>query len=69
MNREALHRRWIAERGARGPCPYCGSLDTERFGAFGAFHMTEPYICRTCGSPFHRIRWRSPSEVENPERG
>jgi hypothetical protein len=67
VNREALHRQWIVEHGHRGP--YCSSLDTERCGAFGAFHMTEPYICRTCGSPFHRIRWQSPSEVETRKRG
>lgn len=60
MNRESLHRRWIVENADPAKCPYCGSGDTERSAAFGPFHMTEPYMCRACGSPFSRIRWRAP---------
>jgi transposase-like protein len=61
MSREAAHRRWLVEQAAKESCPYCGSAETERAGAFGAFHMTEPYLCRSCGSPFSRIRWRQPT--------
>ncbi|HMB69198.1 MAG TPA: hypothetical protein VKU85_07790 [bacterium] len=69
MNREERHREWIAEHGAPEPCPYCGSERTERAGAFGAFHMTEPYLCKSCGSPFHRIRWREPDEPRRSAAG
>lgn len=69
MSRERLHREWIAAHGAPEPCPYCGSARTERAGAFGAFHMTEPYLCRSCGSPFHRIRWRGPAEPRRDAAG
>jgi DNA-directed RNA polymerase subunit RPC12/RpoP len=63
MNR-ALHRKWIVENGAPVACPYCGSSRTERSAAFGPFHMTEPYVCRECGSPFSRIRWRASADPE-----
>ena len=60
MSREARHRDWIKQHAKPAECPYCGSHSTERCGAFGAFHMTEPYICQDCGSPFNRIRWQGP---------
>lgn len=37
-------------------CPWCGSEDVERVAAFGSHLMSESYICRTCHSPFERIR-------------
>jgi ring-1,2-phenylacetyl-CoA epoxidase subunit PaaD len=40
-----------------GPrCPWCGSDDVERIGAFGAQLMSEQYLCRACRSPFERVR-------------
>lgn len=66
MSGEALHRRWIADHGGPQACPYCKSQDTVRTAAFGPFHMTEPYMCRSCGSPFSRIRWRSPDAAQGP---
>jgi hypothetical protein len=50
-------RESIAARGRALPCPYCGSHDTERTAEFGPFHMTEQYHCRSCKSPFSRMRW------------
>jgi hypothetical protein len=49
---------WIRDRGTPQPCPYCESTDTRREAVFGPFHMSETYFCRSCGSPFSRIKWR-----------
>ena len=53
----------VAARGLPVPCPYCASHETERAAAFGAFHMSETYFCRSCGSPFSRIKWEEPSRT------
>jgi len=37
-------------------CPWCGSDDVERVGAFGPQLASEQYLCRVCHSPFERIR-------------
>lgn len=50
------NRRWISATGKATECPYCGSLDTVRSAAFGPFHMTESYSCRSCKSPFSRLK-------------
>lgn len=69
MNRDSPHRRWIVENAEPAQCPYCGSGHTERSAAFGPFHMTEPYFCRVCGSPFSRIRWRAPGRADAGPHG
>jgi hypothetical protein len=57
-SRLAARRKEIASGGELELCPYCASTRTERTAAFGPFHMTEPYVCLECHSPFSRIRWR-----------
>ncbi len=37
-------------------CPWCGSLQVERVGAFGPQLISEQYMCLACWSPFERIR-------------
>jgi 1,2-phenylacetyl-CoA epoxidase catalytic subunit len=39
-------------------CPWCTSAEVERLGEFGSGLMTEQWICRSCKSPFERIRKR-----------
>lgn len=55
-------RELVAARGRPTPCPYCGSEETERAASFGSFHMSETYLCRSCRSPFSRIKWEDPAE-------
>ena len=54
----------IAASGRAAACPYCGSKRTERAAEFGAFHMSETYFCKDCGSPFSRIKWDDPAPAE-----
>ena len=37
-------------------CPWCGSRETERIGAWGPQLLTEQWFCRACRTPFERIR-------------
>lgn len=37
-------------------CPYCGSADTRREGAFGGALCKVPHTCRGCGSTFDALR-------------
>lgn len=53
--------KWLARTGKPVPCPHCGSGQTERFGVFGPFHISEPYICKECHSPFQRVKWEPPA--------
>jgi hypothetical protein len=39
-------------------CPWCGLRDTERIADWGPSLLTEQFICRSCHSPFERIRRR-----------
>ncbi len=39
-------------------CPWCASADVERLSVYGPMHMTEQWACRTCHSPFERVRHR-----------
>lgn len=39
-------------------CPWCAAADVEQLSAFGPMHMTEQWYCRSCRSPFERIRLR-----------
>ncbi|HEX6509243.1 MAG TPA: hypothetical protein VF221_16570 [Chloroflexota bacterium] len=41
---------------ARIRCPYCGSEDTELFSLFGQQLLTVQYYCRSCLTPFERVR-------------
>lgn len=40
-------------------CPWCGSRETERIGEWGPQLLTEQWICRSCRTPFERIRRES----------
>jgi ring-1,2-phenylacetyl-CoA epoxidase subunit PaaD len=60
---ERERRELLAAGGRPVPCPYCGSAETERAASFGPFHMSETYFCRTCRSPFSRIKWEDPSRA------
>jgi hypothetical protein len=37
-------------------CPWCGSRDTERIGAWGPQLLTEQWRCRACRTPYERLR-------------
>lgn len=37
-------------------CPFCGSPDTELFSLFGQQLLTVQYYCRSCRTPFERVR-------------
>jgi transposase-like protein len=39
-------------------CPHCGGEDTERVALFGTTLLLEQFWCRTCRSPFERVRGR-----------
>jgi DNA-directed RNA polymerase subunit RPC12/RpoP len=62
MSDTGFRRKWIAAHGRPTACPYCGSDATERSAEFGPFHMSETYVCRTCHSPFSRIKWGDGAE-------
>lgn len=49
-------------------CPWCGSGEVERLGAFGAQLMGEPYFCKRCHSPFERIRKRGETWEKSRKR-
>lgn len=37
-------------------CPYCGSSDTELMSLFGQQLLTVQYYCRSCHTPFERVK-------------
>ncbi len=37
-------------------CPYCGSEHTECFSLFGQQLLTAQYYCKTCHTPFERVK-------------
>lgn len=37
-------------------CPFCGSYDTELMSLFGQQLMSAQYYCRTCHTPFERVK-------------
>lgn len=37
-------------------CPFCGSADVERIGAWGGQIITSQLRCRSCNSYFEAIR-------------
>ena len=37
-------------------CPYCGSRDTELLSLFGQQLMTVQYYCKSCRTPFERVK-------------
>lgn len=39
-------------------CPWCDSPDVEKVGSYATLLMTEQWFCRSCASPFERIRHR-----------
>ena len=41
------------------PCPFCGGNETELMSLFGSHASLSTYWCRSCGSPFETLRWRS----------
>jgi ring-1,2-phenylacetyl-CoA epoxidase subunit PaaD len=42
--------------GGPARCPYCGSDDARRDGAFGGALCKSPFTCRSCGSTFDALR-------------
>jgi len=44
-------------------CPFCGSGEVERVGAWGGQIITSQLRCRTCNTYFEAIR----EEFEDPE--
>lgn len=44
------------ETDAAGVCPFCGSEDTELFSLFGQQLLTVQYYCRSCRTPFERLK-------------
>lgn len=38
-------------------CPFCDGRDTELMNAFGSHASVATYWCRTCRSPFERMKW------------
>jgi sarcosine oxidase delta subunit len=45
-------------------CPFCGSHDVERVGAWGGQIITSQLRCRGCNTYFEAIR----EEFEQPDR-
>lgn len=39
------------------PCPFCGSLDTEKAADFSTSLMVRLHYCRACRSHFEAIKW------------
>lgn len=37
-------------------CPFCGTADSEPMALFGPQLSTAQYYCRTCHTPFQRIK-------------
>lgn len=37
-------------------CPFCHSKDTELFSLFGQRLLTVQYYCKTCRTPFERVK-------------
>ncbi len=37
-------------------CPFCDSKDTELLSLFGQQLMTVQYYCRSCRTPFERVK-------------
>jgi hypothetical protein len=37
-------------------CPFCGSSATEFFSLFGSQLLTAQYYCRSCHTPFERVK-------------
>ncbi|GCE47618.1 ring-1,2-phenylacetyl-CoA epoxidase subunit PaaD [Thermosporothrix hazakensis] len=37
-------------------CPFCGSTETELFSLFGQQLLTVQYYCRSCRTPFERVK-------------
>jgi DNA-directed RNA polymerase subunit RPC12/RpoP len=54
-------------------CPYCGSRDTGLMSPFGQQLLTAQYYCRTCLTPFERVKGRDvladAAEQDRPEAG
>lgn len=48
-------------------CPFCGAEDAEPFALFGSQLLTEQWYCRTCRTPFERIK--DDAEELDDERG
>jgi hypothetical protein len=48
-------------------CPWCGSRDTERIGEWGPQLLTEQWTCRSCRTPYERIR-RASEAVTSAQR-
>jgi len=44
-------------------CPFCEGTDTELMNAFGSHASVSTYWCRTCRSPFERMKWHKDAEV------
>lgn len=51
-----VHNRKEAPKGP--PCVHCGSTDTEQLSQFGPTLLLAQFYCRSCHSPFERVRLR-----------
>lgn len=49
-------------------CPYCGSSDVRRDGAFGGAVCKVPFSCRSCGSTFDALKGSAPVATEKTPR-
>ena len=45
-------------------CPFCASVETEIFSAFGSQLSVSTYWCRGCRSPFELMKWTSAGSGE-----
>jgi hypothetical protein len=47
-------------------CPFCGSADVELLSLFGSQLLTEQAYCRTCRTPFERVKDSSADAGRTP---
>ena len=48
-------------------CPYCGSPDARREGAFGGAVCKAPLTCRGCGSTYDAVKGSPALEARAPD--
>lgn len=40
-------------------CPFCETMETEQFAAFGSALSVSQYYCRRCRTVFEAVKWRN----------
>jgi ring-1,2-phenylacetyl-CoA epoxidase subunit PaaD len=66
--RRALLQIGYADPGAETLCcPYCGSADVRREGAYGGAVCKVPFTCRGCGSTYDALRGCRSHEARAPD--